>query len=129
MKKTCKYCGVVDINHVCPFSNKIKQKLKTKSNTFRNTNAWKNKSKYIKRRDLFMCQMCLQNKYNTINQINWSNLEVHHIQDDYSLRLDDENLITLCRYHHELAENGTIPQSELKEIIKLKNDNNYIPIK
>jgi len=45
---------------------------------------------------------------------------VHHIEpiaNAWDKRLEDDNLISLCRYHHELAEKGTIPAKELKSII------------
>ena len=35
---------------------------------------------------------------------------------DYDRRLDDDNLITLCRYHHEKAEKGLISRKKLLEI-------------
>jgi hypothetical protein len=45
---------------------------------------------------------------------------VHHIiplAEDYNKRLDNDNLITLCNYHHKLAEDNQIPREELQEII------------
>ena len=50
----------------------------------------------------------------------YKELEVHHIiplEEDYNKRLDSDNLITLCRYHHELAEKGEISREELQKII------------
>ena len=41
---------------------------------------------------------------------------VHHIVplvEDYEKRLDDDNLITLCSRHHEMAEKGDIDRREL----------------
>ena len=49
-----------------------------------------------------------------IYRYTYKELEVHHIvpiEEDYSKRLDETNLITLCRYHHELAEKNTIPRA------------------
>ena len=63
----------------------------------------------------------MANRYNTINQFNYNKLEVHHIEkltENYDKRLDNDNLITLCVYHHKLADNGEIPKEELKELIK-----------
>ena len=40
--------------------------------------------------------------------------------EDYSKRLDNDNLICLCSYHHRLAEDGIITKDELQEIIKGK---------
>ena len=39
------------------------------------------------------------------------------IEEDYNKRLDDNNLITLCRYHHKMAETGEIPREELQEMV------------
>lgn len=59
--------------------------------------------------------------YNTNKQYNYTDIEVHHIEplrEAYNLRLEDSNLISLCKYHHELAERRDIPASTLKNIIK-----------
>ena len=48
-------------------------------------------------------------------------LSVHHIiglRSDYDKRLDDDNLITLCRLHHEQAERGIVKAARLKELAK-----------
>ena len=53
-----------------------------------------------------------------ISEVN-SDLSVHHIvplKVDYDRRLDNDNLITLCRYHHEAAERGYISRLELANI-------------
>ena len=42
------------------------------------------------------------------------------IEEDYDKRLDSDNLITLCRYHHEMAEKGNISRKELQTIIENK---------
>lgn len=45
---------------------------------------------------------------------------MHHIiplEEDYNKRLDSDNLITLCRYYHELAEKGEISREALQEMI------------
>ncbi|MCR5805692.1 MAG: HNH endonuclease, partial [Oscillospiraceae bacterium] len=50
---------------------------------------------------------------------NRANLEVHHIvplAEDYSLRLERTNLITLCSAHHHAADAGEIDAAELRMI-------------
>ena len=50
----------------------------------------------------------------------YNNLQVHHIipiSIDYSKRLDSDNLITLCTYHHHQAEKGLIAKEQLLEIM------------
>lgn len=63
-----------------------------------------------------MCQYCLHTK----GIPNTKDLEVHHIEglaQNYARRLDDKNLITLCRYCHEDADNGKIDPAVLFEIV------------
>ena len=46
-------------------------------------------------------------------------ISVHHIIPlavDYSKRLDNDNLISLCHYHHERAESGEISPDRLREL-------------
>lgn len=98
-------------------------KKTTEVNKFRKTYKWTQKSKYIKQRDNYLCQICLLDKYKTDFKYTYKELEVHHIipiEEDYSKRLDSDNLITLCRYHHEMAEKVLISREELNEIITSK---------
>ena len=122
MQRTCSVCGKIhDFNKVC---RRRAIKKSTDANIFRRTYKWKEKSKYIKQRDNYLCQICLINKYNTEYRYSYKELEVHHIipiEEDYSKKLDNNNLITLCRYHHEMAEKGLISREELKEIIAYKD--------
>ena len=119
MKKTCKMCGVVDIDHKCPY-RKQRKKSEKENDRFRKSKAWTNKSLEIRQRDRYLCRVCEANLYNTIRQFNYDKLEVHHIvplSKDYNKRLDNDNLITLCNYHHKLAEAGEIPMEVLQELI------------
>ncbi len=118
---TCKYCGIVKRGHVCPYKPKYNNEHKDKKiDRFRKTKAWTNKSIEIRQRDKYLCVVCMANRYNTINQFNYDKLEVHHIiplSEDYNRRLDNDNLITLCKYHHNMAEKGEIPREELQKLI------------
>ena len=121
MLKTCKYCGIVPEDHICPYRKHRNREHNTVSDKFHKTRAWTEKSKAIRERDKYLCLVCLANKYNTINQLNYKNLEVHHIvpiKEDYEQRLNDNNLITLCNYHHQMAEAGKIPREELLELVQ-----------
>lgn len=114
--KSCNKCGYIhDSKYICkPIY--LASKKKTKAQAFRSSYAWLQKQKRIRERDLNLCRICLLNKYDTKNIINYNELSVHHIipiVEDYSKRLCDDNLITLCRHHHELAEAGTIPKKIL----------------
>lgn len=125
MKKSCHYCGrVVDRSHVC--SQKVKpQKKRTYVDRFRSTRAWHNKRQYIRGRDNNLCQVCLRMRHNTTQQYTFEGLEVHHIEpivQAWDRRLDDSNLITVCRYHHEMAECGEIEAFELEAIAHENNE-------
>ena len=74
------------------------------------------KRNQIKKRDKYLCQLCLKDNIYT-----YDNLQVHHIiplAKDYNKKLDSDNLITLCRMHHEQAEKGIISKEELYELLE-----------
>ena len=123
MLKTCSKCGIVDISHICPYKTYKKKNRNNKIDKFRKTKAWTNKSIEIRQRDKYLCVVCINNLYYTINQYNFNKLSVHHItplEEDFNKRLDNDNLITLCGYHHKLAEDGNIPREELYRLIDKK---------
>lgn len=117
---TCSKCGVVPRGHKCPFKTYKKKAYDTEADKFRRTKRWANKSLEIRQRDRYLCKVCEANLYNTIQQFNFNTLDVHHIapiSEDYNKRLDNDNLITLCRYHHKMADDGNIPKKVLYELI------------
>ena len=123
MYKTCSRCGIVPENHICPYRTYRKKERDTQANRFRSSKAWTNKSIAVKKRDLYLCAVCMTGKYHTINTFNYDKLSVHHIiplAEDYNKRLDERNLITLCSYHHKMAEDGEIPRDELLELVENK---------
>lgn len=122
MLKSCKYCGRIhDSKYICPNKPiRNKYKVNTEEDKFRNTYVWQKKRKHIKERDKGLCQVCIRKLYNTLKQYNYIDIQVHHIipiKENYELRLEDDNLISLCKYHHELAEKGEIPRVLLRELI------------
>ena len=121
MLKTCNKCGIVEEEHICPYKTYKKKDKNSKADKFRKTKSWTKKSLEIRERDKYLCKVCINNLYNTINQYNYDKLEVHHIMpvnEDYNKRLDNENLITLCNFHHKMAEHSLISRDELYELIK-----------
>lgn len=81
---------------------------------FRNSGAWKRKRTEVKQRDNYLCQLCVLD-----NKFTFDALDVHHITPisiSWAERLDDYNLITLCKYHHFLADNGNIKRADLYRI-------------
>ena len=125
MLKSCKYCGRIhEAGYVCSMKPKKRQYdySDRKVWQFRHGEAWKNKAVEIKERDHWLCVYCLSR-----NIINYKKLEVHHIvplEEDITMKLEDENLITLCRSCHEEAEKGAITRKELKDLVvnSQKND-------
>ena len=120
MLKTCKHCGVVDESHICPYRKSRQKSGDRQSDRFRKTKAWTAKSIEIRQRDRYLCQVCLRNLYNTLSHLNYKTVEVHHItpiNEDYNKRLDNDNLISLCSYHHKMADKGQIPREELYRIV------------
>jgi 5-methylcytosine-specific restriction endonuclease McrA len=83
--------------------------------------VWREKRDEIRERDMFGC-VCCQKKIHDLGkrQFDTEGIEVHHIiplVENFDLRLDDDNLISLCREHHELAEKGTIDREVLLSLV------------
>lgn len=123
MYRSCKYCGKIhDVRETCSKKPQREYTI-TYIDKFRWTRHWRLKRDYIKKRDSHLCQICLRNLYNTTQQYTYDNLEVHHIvpiAKAWELRLEEDNLITLCSYHHKLAEAGTISSETLRQIAMSK---------
>lgn len=117
MLKSCKYCGRVHDSKFDCGMKPSRQKPLTDINKFRWSRRWGNKREQIKDRDGYLCQVCKHNKKYT-----YDGLEVHHIvglAEDFDLRLDDENLITLCVDHHKQADRGEIKKEYLIWLLQL----------
>lgn len=87
---------------------------------FRWTQAWQRKREEIKKRDKFLCQICIRELYETFDKYTYDNIEVHHaitLEEDFERRLDNDNLLTMCERHHEMAERFIIPREEILYII------------
>ena len=122
MYKTCQWCGIVPLDHVCPHKPKVIYKRKDgKLDRFRSSRLWQRKRDEIKERDLYLCKACAANIQPVIKAYNYKDLEVHHIiklAEDYEKRLDNDNLITLCVLHHKMADRGQISVQRLKKLIE-----------
>ncbi len=69
---------------------------------FRSTAEWQKKVAEVRRRDAGLCKLCLYE-----GRINGRDLSIHHIEpirQNPDRKLDNDNLITLCREHHQLVE-------------------------
>ena len=121
MLRTCPYCGRIhDANAICKRKQEAIDKRNARrgdSNTpearFRNTSRWRKVREAVYHRDRFLCLCCLAELEGTQNKYTTDDLSVHHIEplkENMSRRSDTENLITVCRVHHEMCEDGTIPR-------------------
>ena len=111
MLRYCRVCGKIHDDPMCRREYNYKKRDK-EADKFRNSTLWREKREQIKERDSYCCRVCLAAGV-LVNR----DLSVHHIVPitaNYDVRLDDSNLITLCRYHHEQAERGLIDRRDLQ---------------
>lgn len=105
MLKTCAICGRIH-SPVCTRKRDVKGIDK-----FRWSSVWKAKAAEIKDKHRHLCACCIREKYETVVKYNCIDIDVHHIiplADNYDLRLNDDNLVPLCRQHHKMADDGRI---------------------
>lgn len=119
MLKSCKYCGRIhDSKHDCGMKP-ARRKKNTEADRFRWSKQWQRKRDEIRQRDSNLCQVCIRQMFGG-RQYTYEDLSVHHgipLEEDFDKRLDNDNLITLCGYHHEMAEKGAIPREIILKII------------
>ena len=121
MMTTCTNCGglhLLDAN-TCRSSSRMPKRASV-ANRLRKTYKWRMKSEQIRQRDKYLCQVCLTAQFNTVQQYTYDNVSVHHIipiAEGPSRGFDDDNLITVCDYHHRLAESGQIPRKVLIRLV------------
>ena len=120
MLKSCRYCGKIhDSKYICS-KRPQRKKVTTEADRFRCSSLWHKKREEIKKRDLYLCQICIRELYNTVTKYNTKDLSVHHnipINEDYNKRLDNDNLLTVCDFHHEMCESRKISREEVQRII------------
>ncbi len=122
MLKSCQYCGRI---HKKSFDCGRKPKKENNvQSSFRNTSLWKKKTTEIKERDLYLCRVCL-----AAGRVSQLGLEVHHIipiEEDFDKRLDNDNLLLVCRKCHEECESGQISRQRQRELAMTVPD--YTPL-
>ena len=115
MLRSCSWCGRIhSTKYDCGRKPKYRKKF-TDIDGFRSTAAWQKKREQIRERDLNLCVVCRSK-----GRYEYNSLSCHHIEpleERYDLRLEDENLITLCQGCHELAEAGKITKDRLQSLI------------
>ena len=121
---SCARCGKVHKHGECSIEVKKKKykKRPNKADEFRRTAQWQRKRKEMLERDKYLCRVCLAGTHPIgTRPINTENIQVHHIEPivkAWKKRLDDDNLICLCPYHHYMADHGDIATEELKLLAK-----------
>lgn len=122
MLKSCKYCNRVhDSKFDCGHKPKRKERERNDKDRFRSSRAWQCKRDEIRQRDLNLCQICIRNMYGTVDRYSYDDLSVHHavgLDVDYNKRLDNDNLLTMCNRHHDMADAGIIPLDVVQGIIQ-----------
>jgi 5-methylcytosine-specific restriction protein A len=121
MLKSCKYCGRIHDSKFDCGKRPQSKKGRTDKDKFRSTAVWQQKVEEIKQRDLYLCQVCVRNLYDTYYQYNYEDISVHHaipLEVDFDRRLDNTILLTMCGRHHEMAEQKKIPLKIILEIIR-----------
>ena len=113
MLKACSRCGKIhSASYKCSHNRVIY--ARTDERRLRNTYDWQNKSKEIRERANYLCEICRDQGI-----ITHKNLEVHHIEkikEHPDLLLYNANLICVCRQCHELAEAGKISKDYLQQL-------------
>lgn len=119
MLKSCKYCGKIHDSKFDCGKKPQYRKHGSDSDKFHSSNRWTETAKKVKERDHYLCQACLHNLDGEGVRYTTDNLEVHHIDplvEAWGSRLDWNNLVTLCRTHHEMAENGRLSRETLHRL-------------
>ena len=129
--KTCKHCGIVPFNHICPVSKKNRNyndSLREDKGIYWDTRWKKLRTEVLE----YQKDICLWSLYveGTIRQAD----HVHHIvtlTDDKSLAYDIENVVGLNKdvheYIHKLYKVNKINTIQiLRECMKLWDNNNGI---
>ena len=127
MLKSCPYCSRIHpFGYACP-RKPVHQRIqggKRKDDgqqEIRSSSRWTKTSLRIRERDKFMCQLCFRG-IKTLDgkkAITYDDVSVHHIVplvEDKSQAFEGLNLLTLCRYHHDMAEEGKVSRAVLVQI-------------
>lgn len=129
MKISCPYCGRMhDRGYMCPKKPARKSRYDNReASKVHHSNKWTKLSLRVRERDKFLCVYCLKHD----KRINTSGIEVHHIvpiESDSDKAYDSDNLISLCREHHEQAEKGLIDKSTLEALAKQQEENGCMTV-
>ena len=133
--KSCRWCGRVHpVGYACPKrpirlprSHQGGKRNDDGQQAIRSSKAWTKMSLAVRERDKFLCQLCLRGLH-TIDgrkHLSYDDVSVHHIVpliEDKSLAFEGVNLLSLCGYHHQMAEEGLISRDELSDIARQQEE-------
>ena len=125
MYKACPKCGKIhDSRYKCSAGAKPIYRG-GEERAMRSTYAWTQKSKEIREKAQYLCEVCRDQGFYT-----YDGLEVHHIvkvRDNKDLLLDNSNLVCLCKDHHKQAEEGLLSARYLKQLAEGREER-YTPV-
>ena len=130
---SCAHCGRIhDEEYICKERQaKIDKhnrdswtyfRVKNEIRDFRSGSEWHRKRKEIRERDMHTCLCCMFGVEDLgKRKVYTKDIDVHHIvslADDFDKRLDNDNLICLCKEHHKMATDGIISADTLKGLVE-----------
>lgn len=115
MLRSCAVCGRVhDAKVECRPREWAPRK--SRAAVFRGSPKWKAARRAVRERDCNACRWCLAH-----GDLVTDGLSVHHIiplEEDFALRAEPSNLVTLCSACHEAAEAGKISRESLIRLVR-----------
>lgn len=134
MLKACHYCGRIHSKKMdCMPKIKlmrerdaVQREREDEIRSFRSSGTWRKKAEAIRSRDKGLCLVC-RAELSRFGKCTGTLIgaEVHHIvplAKDFELRLEDDNLITLCRKHHEEAEAEELSREFLQGLVEVYSE-------
>lgn len=118
VRTSCRYCGRTHpAGMTCPKKPRgaRAERVITQADRYRWSRKWQRVRDGILERDYHLCRVCFDGQRGTYG----GGLQVHHIvplEEDYDLRAEEGNLISLCPLHHRMAEDGAICREELRRL-------------
>lgn len=114
MLRSCPVCGRIHDSRIkCRSKQRVPRE--SRASRYRSTADWQRTRNEARERDMNMCVKC-----RSLGVVTTDGLSVHHIvplEEDFGLRNELDNCVTLCPMHHEEAERGDISRSELRGLI------------
>lgn len=121
MLKACKYCGRIHAaDRDCGKKPNRNRYRRDEREAGRYTHAFADKSREVKERAHFLCQVCLDR-----GEICFEGCETHHIiklRLRPDLLLADDNLVCLCQRCHRKADRGEIDADYLRELARKRDE-------